>query len=453
MNEKALRKRIFTIAAPVIVTGLIQYLQLMLDMAMLGHSRTIYLSALANVLYPYMTMLSFLFALVSGVSIQIAHAFGAKQPRVAARYAEVSFAWISVSTLVFFVFWMVLAEAVFRALGAQGGALVGAVAYVQLLAWSLPLFGIELTIASTLQGVGITRPLMYVGILRTLLNGFLDYGLIDGRLGFPAMGIEGAALATTVSNLVAVVALGCWFAAARRKILPIRFAGVLRPKWRIFRRVVKVGVPAGLEFMLFNIGQLMIIRLLNSVDPLAPGIYSLVNRLQAFGLFIYLGFARAAMTLVGMLLGARDRVGAMLAAKLANRYSLLVAGFFSVVYLLAPGVVLSLFSDDPELLERALPLLAVVAFTALPQTVNVVIGHAIRGMKDTRWMLKTQLLGTLFVIASATVSISLAGAGMFVVYLVYLADESVRALVNYRRFVHDRRSLRKIFARRTVSSG
>ena len=86
-----LHSKLFAIATPIIVQNLVIYLQLQVDMAMLGQANSLFLSAVGNVLFPYNIVIAFITAVSTGVTVLSSHSFGGRALKSAQRYAEVSF--------------------------------------------------------------------------------------------------------------------------------------------------------------------------------------------------------------------------------------------------------------------------------------------------------------------------------------------------------------------------
>ena len=468
IDKKNLRKKLIIIALPIIAQQLVHYIQIMTDALLLGRVNPGYLSALGNVLSPYFTMLAFLFAASSGVTVLVAHGHGSSRNKSNARISEVSLFFTTLVSLFFFIIWFFAGKTILSAMGASGIILAQGQQYVQILSFSLILFGIELSLMSTLQGIGITSPIMISGIIRNVVNIILDIILINGHLGFPKMGIQGAALATTIANVFSAIYLMFYFNLSKKIPFHLRIGSIIKPRWRVYRHVVTIGFPSGLEFMLFNFGQLAIVRMLNTIDGMAVGVFTLIKHVQFAALFIYIGIARATLTLVGQQLGAKNKSAAIFVTRSAIRISLVISMLAAFIFITGPEWILQQFtSSDPlfvpfkisgilewrsVIIERGMPLMWIIAFTLFPQTINVIVGHAIRGMKDTRWMLYTQIGGTIFAIISAIIGIFSFQAGLAFIFIIYFADETIRAGINYLRFHYGRRFLQHFFSKKNINN-
>lgn len=437
------RRMVFAIALPIMVQKLTHHFMLLIDRAFVGNLDSRYLAAVGNVLIPYNAMVFSFFAAATGLTVLVAQNVGRKNYTGAKQVSESAFFYLSLISVGLFLLWFFGADLIFALFGVSGEVLRYSAAYVRIVSVHLIFFGVEISAASILQGVGITRPIMVVGMIKSVLNIFLDWLLIFGHWGLPALGLEGAALATLISSLIGVALL--FYSLFLPGNLPFRLSlqALFHPKWRLFRDAARIGIPSGLEILLYQSGNLVLVRLLNYIDPLAIGVYTLVIGVQTLPVLIYMGFAKATMTMVGQYWGE----GKYAEAKNITYYSLKVAMKISVVcglvFLLVPGFLVRVFTPDPVFLTRAVPLLRIAGVLLLSQTLNIVAGHAIRATGDTKWMLYSQIYGTAFVIGVSSFLIFRLSWGLIGIYLTTILDEFLRGSVNFFRFSLGRNPFRK----------
>lgn len=434
LKEDNLHYKLFAIATPIIVQNLVKYFQIQVDMAMLGQANIHYLSAVGNVLFPYNIIISFLTALSAGATVLISHSIGSKSLRGAKRYAEVSFFFNLAVALPFFLILLLFAQTLMVWMGTSEQINAFATDYMKYLSFSVLFLGIELSIVSILQGIGKTRTIMIAAIISTLANVFFDWVLIYGHLGFPEIGIKGAAIATSIANLLGLIYL--IFSYINTKRLPFKpsLKGILNPHWGIQKRNVIVGLPYGLEAMFWSFGQIIIIRMLNEIDDFAAGMYVLITRIQSVTFFFYLGIAKATMIMVGQEMGAGNKERAFKVTYLSMKYAFGSCIIAASVFLVFPEQVLSIFTSEIALINAAVPLLNIVSITIFPVVINVVVGNAIRGLKDTKWMFYTQTFGTVFVISLSAILLFVFNFSLIGIFITVLFDEFIRAVLNYRRF-------------------
>lgn len=428
-----LTKKIFIIALPVILQNLTEYVLAFTDTVFIGHYRTEGLSVLQNVYGPFFTFFSFFIAIAQGTTILIAQAVGAKKPKKAERIAEASFFYNQVISIVYLLFFFILARPMLSLIGARGEVLNQGVHYAQIISFVFLSMGFSLTAASIFQGIGKTLPIFISAIIRTVMNVFLAWVFIFGKFGFPELGIPGAALASLISDLTGQAYL--IFAVFRIRNFKITLKGILHPVAKLYAKVMKIGIPAGAEFMLWSGGQLVLIYLLNQVDIFAAGFFGLLNTIISLSLNIYNGISVAALTLVGQAIGAKNRKEAYRSGSFSILYCLTVCAVIGAVFLIFPQGIIRIFSNDPKVISELAPMMVLLFGILFPKAVNIVAGNSIRGTGDTRWMMWTQLAGTIIIILMANVFITVFKLGLFGMMLAVLIDEVWRGLVNYGRFL------------------
>jgi putative MATE family efflux protein len=433
MKSSQIRKEILVIAFPVMLQMIAEYILRFTDMAFIGNYVTEGLSALNNVLMPYFLFLSFLFALSKGVTILIAQGIGAGCNRRSVRYAENAMLFNTVISLAYFLFWFFFATFVLKTVGARGTILEMGVSYLAVSKYQFLFFGVVLTARSIFEGTGKTYPILAATIVSVAVNIFLDWMMIFGNLGFPEMGIKGAALAT-VSAQVSGAAVLLGFLASGR-FLPVRLLAILRPRFKIYWKSFKLGFPSGLEFMIWTLGQVLIIRMLNSFDPMAAGVYGVFSLLLGLSLYIYIGIGIASLNLVGKATGAGNWNAGLRAGNMTMRFALYICLVSALLFVLFPGRILQVFTSDSSFISSYSYLLYICALIIFPRAINVVGGNAIRGTGNTRWMLFTQIPGTVIIVFLVWLFLFILKTGIVGLFWALLIDESWRALVNYLKFI------------------
>ena len=428
-------KRIFRLALPLILQQLCLQLQVWIDRAMLGHLNPEYFSAIGNAGTPYHMVLSAITAVCGGTAILVAQGIGANDRDQVKTIAGASILGNSLLSVAAFVFFYFFAEPLFRLMGVQPPILEHSIAYIRILAFSLVVLGPSATATSVLQGVGFTGIIMAAGIAGNLLNILLDWVLIFGKLGFPALGIRGAALATVIANTLSAGLTVSYTLRSPNMPFRVRLDRSPAQHLRSYRRVLELGIPSGVEYALWNLGNLILVSYLNQLDMMAAGIYTLVFSIETIPLLIYMGLANAGLTLVGQQAGANDRKQARRTGLLCLSFSLAVCTVMAGVFHIFPRQLLGLFTDDPQILSVSVPYLVFISWILFPKAINNVIGLCIRGMGDTRWMLFTQIFGTCFMIGGGNLLILHTELGLTGVFVTLLADEAIRGIANLIHFL------------------
>ena len=426
--------KIIPISLPIIFQGLIFQLQTLINRAFLGNLKSEYLSVLGNVTFPYFTTISILFGISIGTTIVVSQNIGAKKIKEAKMYSEASISYNLLLSIILFFIWYFFSKSIFSIMGVDDALIDYCVSYIQILSISLIISGADTSIQSILLGIGLTKPILYSGVCKVVLNILLDWILIFGKLGFPELGLRGAALSTTVSNIVAAGILIAYIFISKK--IPFKFSlkEILKARWKKYRDVIKIGIPAGFEQFAWHFANLFLIRALNNISNVAVGIYTLTFGMEVLAFCFYTGIAKSTLTLIGHKIGERNIKEAKTIMNVSIAYSIFITIIFGLFFILFPRQILNIFTNDKLIIEKAVFFLIITSFILFPKSINAVVGNGIRGTGDTKWMLYTQLFGAGFIIVTSYVLIFLLKVGIIGIYIALFSDELIRSILNLAHF-------------------
>lgn len=292
--------------------------------------------------------------------------------------------------------------------------------------------GIE-ALANYYGGIGNTRLPMLASIFAMVLNVLLDWMLIGGHWGAPALGVTGSALASTIATWLAFLWL--WWIFWREK------PAVPRLHLPELKRMLRFGLPSGLnwffEFFAFNVFINVVVAGLGTVA--LAGMMS-VLQLNSMSFMPAFGLASAGAILVGQSIGAKDKDAVPGIVKLTLRSTALWQGFVGISYLLVPTLLMTPFAqgepaDAAALIEvGARMLMLSAAWQLFDATVNTV-AEALRAAGDTAYTLKARLVlawGVFF--PGSWVSVHLLGGTDVEAMLWVVGYMGLLALVLWLRF-------------------
>lgn len=287
------------------MNNIIGQLQMMIDRIFLGHANDLYMSALGNVSSPVWTTMSFCNALVMGASILISQNVGAGRRDEIGEYAVAMMKYNNIIPVFLCFFWMIFPKPVFTLLGVSESVMPLCLSYVR---WYAPLFlitGMGGSLGVILQTSNYTKPLVAYGLFRSGLNMLLDWVLIFVKFGMPALGIEGAAIATVIAEYVGAIYISVVFFTSKR--LPTRpsWQDVKKGHFKSYLHSAKLGINIALEDFAWNIGNLILIRILNSINEYAAGIYTIVFGVEVLAVVIVGAIGSGTMTLTSEATGKK----------------------------------------------------------------------------------------------------------------------------------------------------
>jgi len=259
-----------------------------------------------------------------------------------------------------------------------------AMGYLDAIAWGVPALCGFLMLRMLSEGLSLTRPVMYFGLLGLAVNIPANYVLIFGHLGFPELGAVGCGYASSFAQWLQFLAFLVYI--HRRR--PYLKTGIFRPfplpYWPHIREMLQVGLPIGgsvfVEGSLFAAAAL----LLGSLGATSAAAHQAAINFSGLAFMIPLGVGMAMTVRIGNARGRNDLIAVHLAARAGFSMvlctQLLSAGFM----LLFPQAVALLYTNDPEVQAMVVKLLFLAAIFQLPDGFQAAGAGALRGLKDTR---------------------------------------------------------------------
>lgn len=372
-----------TLAGPLIVHNLALVGMALTDTIMAGLLGAPTLAAVAvgaNVWAPV-----FLFALgvLMAQSPTTAHLYGAGKARDIGHYAR-QMLWLS-QVLGWGGFFLLRHLAPFmRAIHIEPAIIPNATAYLDALAWGLPGLCLYQALRFTSEGIGHTRPMLAIALGALAVNGVLDYILMYGKLGLPALGAAGCGYATAVTQWLMFLALLIY---VRRRALyrPLEiFARFEWPQWVAQRELLWLGVPIAvgifMESSLFAGVGLMMGTL--GTDIVAA--HQIALNYASFVFMVPMSIALAISVRVGQALGRGDAHGARLAGFAGIGLCLCFEVLSALSMLLLPHYIVEIYTRDGNVARIAASLLYIGAIFQLSDGLQTSAAGALRGYKDTR---------------------------------------------------------------------
>jgi len=301
-------------------------------------------------------------------------------------------------------------SAVVAAVGIAGAGtamtLLGADAEVRALGVSYlrPLFGLtvflylNMLFAAALRAVGNTMLPFLVALVSNLLNIALNYLLIFGKLGLPALGVEGAAWGTVVSQAIAVLLMVLLL--SRDYVPGVRAKlGFVRLDTPLAKDLVRIGVPAALDMVVLNIAFLAIIGMLASVAQVAVAAHGIGLRIQSLAFVPGLGVGQAIGAMVGNALGAHREPEARQVVRSGVILSTGIMSTIGLAIILGAFPIVGLFDVDPATeLGRYSILWVRVLGAGMPVVgVQVALMGMLRGAGATNTSLLINVIGSLII--------------------------------------------------------
>ncbi len=246
------------------------------------------------------------------------------------------------------------------------------------------------------DGIGWTKIGMGVGIGMNLLNAGLNVIFIFGKWGAPAMGPGGAALASSISTLVAALVMA-GFLLYRPHRQRFQFVSRSNFQRQLIVPFLRLAWPPAMQTLGIVIALIIFNYMLGMVGVLAVAAGNVVLRIASLSFMPGIGVGAAIQTMVSQSLGRNDAHGAVRAIKGGVALSVLLMGLFGVVFIAQPASLLRLFSSSAALISEATPILRLMGLVQVIDAVGLTLAGAMRGAGLTRAVMLADV-GTGFVL-------------------------------------------------------
>lgn len=404
-------------------------LQVITDLIMVG---TISAFAIAAVGLGLQSLM-FLFAILSlfhiGTNALISRFYGAKKMKQASLALSTLYLFAFGLSIVIVPLWYLGSSEIYNLFGMEKEVVVLGQGYVQILTLMMPFIFMKLVFITALSATGDTKTAMYIKLVSIVLNVGLNYLLIFGNFGFPKLGVEGAAIATVIVNLLEFSIY--LFLYLRRKT---PFTPMLGYSKNLLKRALRVGLPASYERSLTAGSFMLFTAIIADYGTEVMAGYQIGLRIEGIAFMPGIGFTIAAMALMGQGLGAKRPEQSREDVLLVLKYATALMFSLSFFMIFTPEYIVQFFSNDAKTIEEASLYLQIVGLSQIPLAFNFVLSGALRGAGDSKRTLRINLTSLWLVRIIPAFVLSWYFEDIIWVYIAMISDTFVKAFLLWRAF-------------------
>ncbi len=426
LAHKTFYRSVFALVIPMALNNLINVAVQSADVIMLGMVGEVVLSASSLAGQVQFIMMLILFGLASGASVLTAQYWGKGDLRAIEKVMAITLRISMVVALVFFCAAMFFPYQLMRIFTPEADVAAYGVQYLRAIAPSYLIIGftnIYLNIMRSTEKVIISTVTYSVSLV---VNISLNALLIFGLWVFPRMGIQGAALATTLARVAELAIVVVY--AGRNKFIRLRFKDFLRRHTVLTRDFIRYALPTTLNETVWSLGISANAVIIGHLGAQAVAANSVAQVVRQLATVVSFGVANAAAILIGKALGGGDAAGAKLAAGKLIRLSLITGGAGAGLILVIRPFVVAGMNLSAQASDYLSFLLLVMCVYVLAQAfcATMVVG-IFRGGGDTRFGLFLDFATMwCFSILLAALGAFVFGWPIQVVFAVILMDELVK---------------------------
>ncbi len=377
-------RALFAIAWPMVIAQTAQVGTGVVDTIMAGRYSATDLAAIAIGYNIWLPVFLFYIGVMLGATTIIAQDFGAGR-RQRIRDSLPQALWVALALGFIAVPVYFLAEPLLSVLGLAPNTFAKALAYLQAVTFGLPAAAVFQALRCHTQGIGIMQPFAVASVLGFLANIPLNYALIYGKWGAPELGAAGCGGATAISMWLSVALIALYILrnrALHEYMPPLRW---VRPHRERIAEIWRLGLPMGssffLEVMVFSLISLCIA----SLGDIPMASHQIAYNVWELVYMFLVSFGSAFATRLGHAIGAQNDRQQRLAMRCGASVTLALGAICSLVLLVMPGTIISVYTTDPGIHKLATTLIGLAALFIIIDATQVTATFGLRAFKDTQF--------------------------------------------------------------------
>jgi putative MATE family efflux protein len=398
-SSKSIPKALFELALPIVGLNVLNVLMLAVDSALCGrlpNSQQALAALTFSLQIVFLLMVAMLGLLVGTIAL-VARAYGGGDTKRLNHLLVQSTQLTAIVGVFVGTIGAIAAPQILELLGATPAAAELGAEYLRPLMIGTPFFYLGLLYAGILRGVGNTRIPFFAALFANVVNAILNYGLILGNLGMPALGVTGSAIGTVIAqflNLVVLVVI------LRRETIP-NLKLPLRPRaidHGLAGELLRIGWPAALDMLILNAGFLTAMGMLGRIDEVTVAAHGIGMRVQSLAFVPGLGIAQATSAMIGQALGGGNVERARKIALSSLAMCVGVMTVLAIVLTVGAHPLVHIFDVTKDPLESySVEWMYILGVAMLPAGANLAFIGLLQGSGATRISLRINFWTTLVI--------------------------------------------------------
>lgn len=439
LKDKKYYSILLTIALPIIAQNFISSLLNVIDVTMLGQLGEVAIAAVGLANQVFFLLMLMLFGANSGMGVFTAQLWGKGDVKSIHKVLGIGLLIGLLGSFIFTILALVLPAQVLGIYTTDKAVIAQGVSYLRITGWAYMITAVSFAFAAVLRSTGHVRVPMAVSIAALSLKTFLNYGLILGHFGLPALGVEGAAIATIIARVVELIAL-LSITYFRKLPAAAKISELLGFSREFLTTVLKTSLPVVINETLWSFGITTYNIVYGRIGTDAIAAVNIAASIEGLAFVIFMGLSDATGIMVGNRIGANQEDLAFAYGRQTLIISTTGAILMGVVILVGRDLILSFYKLTPESLHLARNILTVMGFALWVKVSNMtVIVGILRAGGDTRFSLFLDT-GTVWLVG---VPLAILGGlvlhlPVYIVYLMVIGDEVCKYGLAIWRFLSKR---------------
>ena len=397
-SVKELYKKVFTIGIPVSIENMIYSLMNFIDVFMVGKENVVLglgTAAVAGLGFAnqiFMIFIVSLFGLNSGGGILAAQYYGKKDYKNLKKCLGITITVGLLFSFLFFLMGLFIPEKIIGIFTSDPKVLKLGANYFRIIALIYPLIGLGYSFNMQLRAIGKNQYSLYSTIIGLCINLVGNYLFINGKLGFPAMGVVGAAIATVIARIVSVFYL-IYIIYKNKLPMAGNFQELFKLSWSFIAKALKISLPVFGHEIMWVTGVSMYVIIYGRIGTEATAAIQVVKSISNLVFTLVFGLSSGTAAIIGQEIGAGNEENAYKYAVELLKISLVIGTAVALfVYAICP-VVLILMKVDSAIYPLARQIVFSEGILIIIKTTGTLfIVGVLRAGGDTLWTMFADLI-------------------------------------------------------------
>ncbi len=385
---------------------------------------------------PKFVGLSLFFAANVSISALVARRKGQDKREEANKIFCTFLAFILIAAVVLSILLVAFADPIIRLCGSETTTHDSAVIYFRIIMGGMIFNVIQMGVNSAQRGAGNTRITMRTNLVSNTVNIIANFLLIKGHFGFPALGIQGAAIATVFGTVVSsIMSVASVWKKDNFVSIPLIIEKRIKPGFDALKNIVKVGYSVFAEQLLMRVGFMLTAIMAAGQGTYAMAAHQVGMNIMGLSFSFGDGLQATAVALIGYSLGAKQPERAKEYGRTCRMLGGVISIVLAVIYFFGAHGLMSLFFQEEEIVSIGVSIMRVIIFVVILQISQVIYMGCLRGAGDTFF---TAVVSTISVTIMRTLGSYIfgyvLGLGIVGIWMGVIADQLSRFVFASIRF-------------------
>ena len=422
------------IAWPALMESMLIGLVSFVDSVMVSSVGETAVAAVGLTNQPRLLFYAIFLSLSIAVNAMVSRRFGEKDQKRANQVLAMILPISVVLCALFTVIGFLVSRPLLLFAGAQADTIDLAIPYFRITMVGMNFTVISLIINAAQRGSGNTRISMTTNLCANLVNVVFNALLINGLFFFPKLGVIGAAIATMFGNFASAV-ISILSVCKKDRFLRLRLSDMLHPDYSQLKTALSIGSGSLVEQVFMRIGFFSYAKLVAELGTLEFATHQIVMSIITLSFTAGDGIGVASSALVGQNLGRKRPDHSIVYGKIGQRFGACISVLLVLVFTFGGGLLVRLFSNDPEIIRVGRHLLYIVAVTAPFQVAQVICRGCLNGAGDTKYTAVVSFISIALVRPVLTYILCYPmGLGVYGAWISLFIDQFMRFVFTFIRF-------------------